>query len=555
MEPLRPDVGAPGQGNPINRTSSSDNDNVVLSPGLSDDSFLSLVEGGNELHCVQDDTDSPKVANDGDDTRSGSEPEFLRNENENDLVSENADLKKEVQCMKDYIQTLHGKLKDLEEENDLNVSELCEFQRHYYDLKFAHDAREVEYLQKVAALKETSHRYERMKVAARKYKTELVAMKEASEGQDMRGDVDGLIAQRKELETKAACLKAKESELVQREQVVAAKESTVVDLDSSVEIGGCGSQAAAGATVLSYKESGRLVSPPLCCHPRSRKRRPSTLSCTDSEEEKSFKSEEKQRLAMYYLSLPSPYNVIPNQPAPDVEDRRKACKDNRLKSNLGYHRWRSWFMSYFHTAKMPVSAKCEALFKCLEENVMVERRREGMEYDEDGYKQMLEFLEREYGYTRDLWQDFVSQVEELPTIKPNDYDELVDLESLIEIFLAKVKKIGRPEDKCNLYRPISNKFTESLRHKMRKWIDDTDVDYSLENVLRFLKKHIRVLAVDRPQRKPPRDNVKVVNTEEVDCEEEDEWEEELDADEYEQHFSSTPECETGSAESSSEEED
>ncbi len=417
-------------------------------------------------------------------------------------AQENEQLRKDFEAQRLEIQ-------DLEEENQCTVAELANAHGHYMVLKdqfneFVQetDALKATHLEQMTKanenhertkirLKETSTKYDHMKNAARRYKNELAALREVSGAQDAnrRKDIDGLLAQKQVLKEAEEKLKKRESQVKARESAVAQREVTLVDL--SID-----------------------STPPR--RSRSRKTRTMRSESESSEEEKepSLKEEEKKKLKMYYLSLPQPYNVVPDQPAPSVADRRKACKDNLLKNGTGYSRWRSWFMAYFHKSKMPISAKCEALFKCLEENTKVERRRDGLEYDEDGYKQMLEFLEREYGDTRDLWQNFVSQLDALPVIKYNDYDELVDLEAIIETFISKVKKIGHPEDKCNLYKPISNKFTESLKHKLRIWINESDKDYSIENILKFLKNQIKCLRVDKPQKKTPRDQTNVINAKE-----------------------------------------
>jgi hypothetical protein len=118
----------------------------------------------------------------------------------------------------------------------------------------------------------------------------------------------------------------------------------------------------------------------------------------------------------YYYSLPIPWNVTPFGTPNDKDDLKQIEKADVLKEMYftgtvpSYVEWRSMFISYVHTRKIPNHKKCRIMLRTIDKSVNEYKALRNILNSRmgDPYRDAIVMLERVYGGVRNI-QDLLSQ--------------------------------------------------------------------------------------------------------------------------------------------------
>ncbi len=196
----------------------------------------------------------------------------------------------------------------------------------------------------------------------------------------------------------------------------------------------------------------------------------------------------------FFQRLPPPYNVAPMSHAPSQSELRKMVKDNPLKDvPAEYPRWRQWFLQSVHLTHLPVSSKCDTICRCLEGNKKLAILRSQASFDEEGYRELLEALEQEYGDRRNIQADVVKQLRSFKVVKYDDADQIKSLSYLLG---GLIRSGPEMETQAHFGRAF-NLLANDLRNECRRWIHQARKPADLPTLRAFLNDHVRSLDLDR----------------------------------------------------------
>ena len=176
-----------------------------------------------------------------------------------------------------------------------------------------------------------------------------------------------------------------------------------------------------------------------------------------------------------YLSLPFPWNVLPDETLPPVKEPKKLkgvapVFDGRHDN---YISWRQVFIPTVHRAVAPIIWKANALICALDiaGSSRIRRITRGADASEGGYAKIISRLERTFGHPQGVLGARLQALENIRFVRTGDYDQLEHLQISLEDYVDQLDAMQRPHDAlaAKLYEDIFYKLDHNLAAQFQQW--------------------------------------------------------------------------------------